>query len=170
MHLGPIQADCPQFQYARLLGEQEHLHEEVLQLGQEGAPKRGQRIVIGMQIACDEAKGHRLIRRSLNLARAEYPGGIPIEQQAQQHFGSVGFPTACPILGIQCREVKLGHTVYHTAGQMVRRQTVAQAHRQIERLLVVHRFECSFHAYQYTMTDGACMAYQHRQPSDFPTS
>jgi hypothetical protein len=29
---------------------------------------RGQRIVIGMQIACDEAKGHRLIGGSLNLA------------------------------------------------------------------------------------------------------
>src|SRR2546421_8208112 len=57
MHLGSIQADGPQFQYARLLGQQEHLHEEVLQLGQEGAPKRGQRIVIGMQIAGDEAKG-----------------------------------------------------------------------------------------------------------------
>src|SRR2546421_7370544 len=40
---------------------------------------------------------------------------------------------------------------------MVRGQTVAQAHRQIERLLVVHRLECSFHAYQYTMTDGECL-------------
>jgi nitrite reductase/ring-hydroxylating ferredoxin subunit len=40
---------------------------------------------------------------------------------------------------------------------MVRGQTVAQAHCQIERLLVVHRFECSFHAYQYTMTDGECL-------------
>jgi len=76
---------------------------------------RGQRIVIGMQIACDEATGHRLIGGSLNLARTEYPGRIPIEQQAQQHFGSVGFPTACSIVGIQRREVQLSHTVYHKA-------------------------------------------------------
>jgi hypothetical protein len=62
---------------------------------------RGERIVIGMAIACDEAKRHRLIRGALNLTRAEYPGGIAIQEQAQQHFGSVGFPTSRPILGIQ---------------------------------------------------------------------
>ena len=91
------------------------MHEEVLQVGQEGAPKRGQCIVVGMQVACDEAKGDRLIGGSLNLARAKYPGRIPIQQQAQQHFGGIRFPSTCPILGIQRREVKLGHTVYHEA-------------------------------------------------------
>lgn len=33
-------------------------------------------------------------------------------------------------------------------------QTVAQAHRQIERLIVVHRFEGSTHAHQYTISDS----------------
>ncbi len=37
MHLGPIQTDGPHFQSARLLGQQEHLHEQVLQVGQERA-------------------------------------------------------------------------------------------------------------------------------------
>jgi len=152
MHFGPIQADGPQFEHARLLSQQEHLDEQVLQLGQERAPKRGQRIMIGMQIACDEAKRHCLIGSSLNLARAEYPGRIPIEQQAQQHFGSVGFPTACPILGIQRREVQLSHTVYHKASEMVRGQAVTQPHCQFQRLLVVHGFESSTHAHQYTIT------------------
>src|SRR5947199_7087489 len=35
---------------------------------------------------------------------------------------------------------------------MVRGQTVAQPHGQIECLLVVHCFESSTHAHQYTMT------------------
>src|SRR5438874_2319247 len=35
-------------------------------------------------------------------------------------------------------------------------QTVAQPHRQIEGLVVVHGFECSFHAHQSTITDGEC--------------
>src|SRR5437879_629027 len=91
----------------------------------------------------------RSILRELNT-----PSGIPIEQQAQQHSRSIGFPTARPILGIQCREVKLGHTVYHKAGQVVWGQTVTQPHRQIERLIVVHRFECSTHIHQYTTTSG----------------
>src|SRR5947207_10376806 len=37
---------------------------------------------------------------------------------------------------------------------MVGGQAVAQPHRQIECLVVVHGFEGSFHAHQYTITDG----------------
>ncbi len=109
--------------------------------------------MVGMQVARDEAERHRLIRGALDLTRAEHPGGIAIEQQAQQHFRGVGLSTACPIPGIQRRQVKLGHAVYHEARQMVGGQTVAQAHRQVERLIIVHCFEGSTHAYQYTMTD-----------------
>jgi hypothetical protein len=47
----------------------------------------------------------------------------------------------------------LGHAVYHEANQMLGGQTVAQAHRQVERLIIVHCFEGSTHAHQYTMTD-----------------
>ena len=37
MHLGPVQADRPQFQHACLLRQQEHLHKELFQFGQERA-------------------------------------------------------------------------------------------------------------------------------------
>src|SRR6266516_2810670 len=111
------------------------------------------KFVFTMQVARDEAKGYRLIRRTLNLTRAEHPSRIAIEQQAQQHFWGVGFPTARPIVGIQRREVKLDHAVYHEARQMVRRQTVAQPHGQIKRLVIVHFFEGSTHNHQYIMTD-----------------
>src|SRR5260370_14899291 len=57
-------------------------------------------------------------------------------------------------MGIQGREVKQGHAVYDKAGQMLGGQTVAQPHGQIERLLVVHGFECSTHTQQYTISDG----------------
>jgi hypothetical protein len=67
MNLRSIQADRAQCQYPRLLSEQEHLHEELFQFRQKGASKRGQRIVVGMQIACDEAKGHRLVRGTLHF-------------------------------------------------------------------------------------------------------
>jgi hypothetical protein len=42
MHLGPIQADRPEFQHACLLCEQEDLHKELLEFWQEGAPKCGE--------------------------------------------------------------------------------------------------------------------------------
>ena len=153
MDLGPIQTDRPQFQHARLLRQQEHLHKEILQFGQEGAPKRRQGIVVGMLVACDEAEWYRLIRSALDLARAEHTRRVAIEKQAQQHFRRVRFPAARPVMGIQGREVKQRHAVHDKAGQMLGRQTVTQPHRQLQRLLVVHRFKCSLHAQQYTTTD-----------------
>ncbi len=147
MHLRPVQADRAKSRHTRLLSQQEDLYEEILQFLQEGAPKRCERIVVRMQIACDEAKGHGLIGGTLNLARAEHSCRIAIEQQAQQHFWCVGFPTAWPIAGIQSRKVKQGHTIHHETDQMVRRQTVTQADCQIQRLIIVHGFEGSFHAH-----------------------
>jgi len=47
-----------------------------------------------------------------------------------------------------------GDASRHEAGQMVGRQTFAQAHRQIERMIVVHLFEGSTHAYQYAISDN----------------
>lgn len=58
MHLGPIQADCAKLQDARLLCQQEDLDEKIFQFGQERASKCGKGIVIGMQVACDEAECH----------------------------------------------------------------------------------------------------------------
>ena len=113
---------------------------------------RGQRLVVGVQVTRDEAERHRLRGGALDLRRTEDSGGIAREQQAQQHLGGVGFPAACPIVGIQGREVKLGYAVYHKARQMVRGQTVAQSHRQFQRLIIVHCFEGSTHAHQYTIT------------------
>ena len=46
----------------------------------------------------------------------------------------------------------MSHTVYHKASQMVRGQTVAQPHCQFQRLLIVHGFESSTHAHQYTIS------------------
>ena len=111
--------------------------------------------MIGMQIARDKAKGHRLIGGTLDLARTEHPSGIPIQQQAQQHFGGIRLSSTRPIVGIQRPEVQLGHAVHHEASQMVRRQTVTQPYCQIQCLVIVHGFECSFHAYSLPLLTGA---------------
>jgi len=71
--------------------------------------------------------------------------GIIGKTETVVRFGDVAYDA----LGLQ---LKQGHAIHHEAGQMVRRQTVAQMHRQIKRLGVVHRFEGSTHAHQYTIT------------------
>src|SRR6266568_1796038 len=60
-------------------------------------------------------------------------------------------------MGIQGRDVKQRYAVYHEASQMLGGQIVAQPHFQIEHLLVVHGFEGSTHAHQYTITAGKCL-------------
>jgi hypothetical protein len=122
--LVPSRLIVPRFQHTRLLGEQEDLDEEVFQFGQEGTPKRGQRIVVRMQVTRVEAERHRLIcgafnRGAFNFARAEHPGSIAVEQQTQQYFGGIWFPSVRPILGIQRREVELSHAAYDEARQMI---------------------------------------------------
>ena len=57
-------------------------------------------------------------------------------------------------MGIQGRDVKQRYAVYDEASQMLWGETVAQPHGQIERLLVIHFFEGSTHAHQYTITAG----------------
>lgn len=91
--------------------------------------------MIGMQIACDEAKGHRLTHGPLNLAHTEHPCGVPREEQNQEHFRGIQFTAARSTPRIECREVQLRHTVYHETREMVGRQTITQAHGQIERLV-----------------------------------
>jgi Mn2+/Fe2+ NRAMP family transporter len=60
-------------------------------------------------------------------------------------------------MGIQGRDVKQRYAVYDEASQMLWGETVAQPHGQIERLLVIHFFEGSTHAQQYTITAGQCL-------------
>src|SRR5258708_19514533 len=59
--LVPSRLIVPSFNTPARLCEQQHLDEEVLQLGQEGAPKRGQRIVAGVQVPPHEPKCHSLL-------------------------------------------------------------------------------------------------------------
>ena len=62
MNLGAIQTDVAQLQNPGRLGQQQHLDEQVLQLGQKGFAKGGQGVVIGMQVAGDEAEHNKALQ------------------------------------------------------------------------------------------------------------
>ena len=131
----------PSFSTPASWASKQHLHEQLLEFGQKGPAKGGQRVVVGMQIAGDEAKGHRLIGGPLDLARTEHAGGIAIEQQAQQHFGGIGLATARPIAGIKAERsswatLSTTKRARWSGGRQSPRRT-----RQIERLVIVHGFE-----------------------------
>jgi hypothetical protein len=131
MDLGSIQADVAQLQHTSHLGQQQHLHEQILQLGQERFAKGGQSIVIGVQVAGDEAEWHGLIGRPFQLAGTKDAGGIAIEQQAEQDFGRIRLPTSGTIPRVDGRQVEVGDQVDHKARQVVGWEAVAQPHRHI---------------------------------------
>jgi len=153
--LGPIQAERAQREHARFLRQQQHLHEQVLEVRQKGGAEGRDGVVVGVPVAGDVAKRHRLIRRALDRARPEHARRVPIEEQGEEPFGRIGLTATRSVAGVERREVKQGHAIHHEAGQMVRRQAVAQAHRQVKRRVVVHGLECSTHASYCTTTHGA---------------
>ena len=83
MNLGSVKADVAQLEHPGHVGQQQHLHEQILQFGQERLAKGRQRVVIGVQVASDEAERHGLVGRAFQLARTEGSGGIAVEQQAR---------------------------------------------------------------------------------------
>ena len=101
--------------------------------------------MVRVQVASNEPEGDRFRGGSLKLARGEGAGSIAVGQQAKEEFGGVGCSASWSIVGIDGREVKLGNHVDDEAGEMVRRQEVAQAHGLVERCLIVNGFECSTH-------------------------
>ena len=131
MNLGAIQTDVAQLQNPSHLGQQQHLDEQVFQFGQEGFAKVGQRIMIGVQVAGDKAKGHGFVGRAFNLARREHAGGVAVEQQGQQDFGRVRLPAARTISRIKGRQVELGDRVHHKARQVVGWETVTQPYGHV---------------------------------------
>lgn len=51
-----IEADVPELEHAGDLRQQQHLHEQALQVGEKGLAKGCQRIVVGVQVASDKAE------------------------------------------------------------------------------------------------------------------
>ncbi len=154
MDLGPIQADRAQRQYSHFLRQQQHLHEQPLEVRQEGGAEGRDGVVVGVPVARDVAERHRLVRGPLDLARTEHARRIPIEEQGEEPFGRIGLAAPRPIMGIERREIKQGHAIHHETGQMVGWQAVAQTDGQVERRLIVHGLECSTHASYCTTTHG----------------
>jgi hypothetical protein len=89
VQLGAIQRHRAQLQHAHLAGHRQHLYEQRLDLLQEAPPERDDRVVIGMLVRGDEAERHRVIARPLQLAARKHPGGIAIDDQAEQQFRMV---------------------------------------------------------------------------------
>ncbi len=145
--LGAVQADVAQLQHARGLGQEQDLHKQVFEFGQKRLAEVGDGVMIGMQVASQEAQGERLVRRLLDPPRTAHARGVAVEQQPQQNLWGERLTAACAIAHVQTAQVQLRDDICHKARQVVRRQRFAQTHRQIECGFVINGFEFSCHAH-----------------------
>ena len=79
--LRPVQSDRAHLQHAHLARELKNLDEQLLDVFQEAPPKRRDRVVVGMIVARNEPKRHRIPSRPLQLAAGEHPRRIAVNQQ-----------------------------------------------------------------------------------------
>ena len=145
--LAAVEAERPQLQHSHHSGQQQDLHEEPVEVWQEGLAKARQRVVVRVQVAGDEAERRRVVSRPLELARAEHTRRVTVEDEPDQHLGRVGLTATRAIPGIDGRQVELGDRVNNKTRQVIGRQTVAQPHCHVESRLVVYRLECSVHTH-----------------------
>ena len=81
LDLGTVQADGAQREQLHLLRHLKHLNEQAGQFVEKAPAKGGQGVVVGMRAGGDEAEGHRVIGRPLDLAAGKHAGGVAIDQQ-----------------------------------------------------------------------------------------
>jgi hypothetical protein len=124
-----------------LLGEQEDLHEQRLELRKELFSKGGNGVMVRRVIAGEETEGSGFPGGLLDLSRGEDAGGVGIEEQSDHHFGGIGCPASFAIGGIEGSEVELLDDIDDEACEMARRQAIAQTHAGVEGGLVVEGFE-----------------------------
>jgi len=121
MHLAPIQTDTAQPQIAHLMRDQQYLGKHLFDLCQKLLPEPRDGRMVRMQPPSYESKWNHLVGRLLNLARTEYPGRVPIQQQPQQHLRINRLTTHRRIVSIEHAQVQYLNNTDHEASQMVSR-------------------------------------------------
>ena len=145
MDLAPIQTDVPQLQNPGLLGDDQHLYEYGYDVREEGLAKGGDRVMVWMQSAGDEAEGNRLVGRFLDLARAEYPCRVTEQQQPQQDFWRKRLTPYRGIVGIESTQIQESNDRNDETCQVIRRQAVIDRDPLLPGLLIVNGFEPARH-------------------------
>ncbi len=157
MDLAAILTHHRQFgaQHPHLLRDQQHLHDRVLDLGQECPPKVGQRVMVRMQIPGNIPHGHTLVGRTFQLPAAEHPGHVAIRDHAHQQPGIIRLPAFRTIAPIDGGQVQQANQDDHKARQMFGRQALADPYLRLQRGRVVRCLECSTHTLHHSI--AACL-------------
>lgn len=139
--LGAVQAHRAEAADLVLAGDLQHLGKDRFELLGEPPPEGAERVVVGMGVGGDEAKGQGVVGRPLNLAAGEAAGGVAVDQQCQQGGRVVG-QTAPPSVGsLQLTKIKIFHHLDHIARQVALRKPLLHRGQQQKIAVAVDRTE-----------------------------
>ena len=139
--LGAVERHRAHLEHAHLARHRQHLDEQSLDLLEKPSPERRDRVVIRMLVRRDEAEGHRVIARPLQLAAREHAGRVAINQDAQQQRRRVGRRARAAVAPPHHSQIQAVDHLHHKAGQVLLRQPLVNRRRQKEPGLAVDRPE-----------------------------
>jgi hypothetical protein len=149
VYLRAIQGHGAKLEHSHRTRKLQHLDEQGAELRHKALAKGRDRIVIGMLVARDVAKRHRVVRRAFNRPAREHLGRIPVHQQPQQHRRVIRRRARSAISFDEFRQIQSVDHFHHEARQMSLRQPLIHRGRQqkssvaIDRSKVVHGYRQS---------------------------
>ena len=130
--LGAVQRHRAHLEHAHLAGQQKHLDEQRLDLLEEAAAECGNGVVVGVLVRRDKAERHRIVGSPLQLAAGKHPGGVAVDQKAQQHGRVVGCRPRAAIAFAHRGQIHPVDNLHHEAGQVSLRQPFIDRRRHQE--------------------------------------
>ena len=141
VNLGAIECDGAQFEQLHLPGNDQHLHEQCLDLFEKALAEGAQRIMIRLRVGGNIAKGDRIVRRRLNAPARIHARGVAIDEQAQHHCRMIGGGTGPTVLPGQRREIELIDDIDYEARQVILGQPILHRGWQQKRRGAIDRTE-----------------------------
>ena len=139
VNLGAIERDRAQLEQLHLPGDAQHLHKQRLDLFEKALAKGAQRVMVGLLVGGDIAKGDRLMRRRLDAPARLNAGGVAVEEQAQHYRRVIRRRARAPGLPGERRQIELIDDIDHEARQVVLGQPILHRGRQQIRRRAVYR-------------------------------
>jgi hypothetical protein len=139
--LRPVQPDRAHLQHAHLAGKLQHVHEQLLDVFQEAPSKVRNRVVVGMFVARQETKRHRIVGRPLQLATGENARRITVNQYPKQHPRMIRSRTGPTIGPTHPAEVEIVDHFANEPRQVFLRQPLVHRRRQHIPTLPINRPE-----------------------------
>ena len=152
--LRAVQRHRAQRQHAHLARQQQHLHEQPLDLPQKAPPERSDRVVIGMIVRRDEPERHRIVRRPLQLAARKHAGRVAIDHDAQQHRRVIRRRTGAAVAARHRPQVQPVDHLDHEPRQMLLRKPLVHPRRQQKTRVAVNLTEVAHR--QHALAARSC--------------